>query len=187
MFGQEDLDRMQKEYEESGDKERTVFEGMLTHIHEKNATETMNQKKKLDSDPSLLYIHEKIYSIEGGSCWDGADEDTNYEVNRSEDQIAYSITGTVKSFIDKHFQLLDTDKNKVEEWMLKKVKSITKYSYITDYYVAEYYGNSDNYGIYKIDIQNLIETVCTDKEQKIFKEIKSKFVPPVKVKNRYNY
>lgn len=185
MFSEEEMERMNKEYEEGGYREREIFDKFLVKIYEHNEKEPRNTSKKLENTLGVMYIHEKYYAIEGGSCWDGVDEDNNYEVLTSDKSVVAGLLNEVNWIVNKHLIGLTVDEDKLTDWIEKNVKSKSKYSYITDYHVNEYYGNSSTYGIYKIDFNTLIEAVCSDKEKKIYQETVENFKPPVKHKNRY--
>lgn len=182
MFSEEEMERMDREYRESGQREKNIFKKFLTKIYEKNDKE-QNSSKNLENKLGELYIHEKIYGIEGGSCWDQGDDDT-HEVVTSEKAIIKSIVSSV-AYIIEELKDLNLDEQKVKEWMDSNVKSMSKYSYIKDYFVAEYYGNSSTYGIYKIDLNPLIAHACSDKEKLFYLEALKEFTPPIKYKNNW--
>jgi len=184
MFSDEEMERMNKEYIESGQREKNIFAELLTHIYKKNDTE-QNISRNLENKLGEFYIHEKIYGVEGGTCWDGPGDDNNHEVMTSDKAIVNSIVRSVEYIINQYLTPLNLDTTKVEEWLDSNVKSLSKYSYIKDYWVAEYYGNSSTYGIYKIDFNNLIEHACSDKEKGFYKESLAEFRPPIKSKNNF--
>lgn len=185
MFSEEDMEKMNKEYEEGGYREREIFNNLLTKIYEYNDSHPRNASKKLENTLGIMYIHEKYYAIEGGTCWDAVDEDNSYEVDIGDKSVASGLVSGVTYMLGQEFKELSVKDSIVNEWIEKNVRSKGKYSYITDYFQSEYYGNSSTYGIYKVDLNVLIEEVCSDKEKKIYKEVVEKFKPPVKNKHRF--
>ena len=183
MFSEEEMERMDKEYRESGQREKNIFQKFLTHIYQKNDI-PQNTSRNLENKLGELYIHEKIYGVEGGTCWDEGDDST-HEVITSENKIRKSIVSSVEWIIKKELKDLNLDEQKLKQWMDSNVNSISKHSYIKDYFVAEYYGNSSNYGIYKINLNTLIEQVCSDKEKQFYNEALKEFTPPIKYKNNW--
>lgn len=182
MFSEEEMERMDREYRESGQREKKIFQKFLTHIYQKN-DKPENSSRNLENKLGELYIHEKIYGIEGGTCWDQGDDST-HEVMTSEKAIIKSIVSSV-AYIIEELKDLNLDEQKVKEWMDSNVNQISKYSYIKDYFVAEYYGNSSTYGIYKINLNTLIEHACSDREKQLYSESLKEFTPPIKYKNNW--
>jgi hypothetical protein len=184
MFSQEELDRMEKEYHELGWKEKDIFNKFLIHIYQNNQ-ERVYEYKNLENVVGELYIHKKIYGIEGGTCWDEPGEDNSHEVISGDKEVVNSLAYSVKSIIEQYLKPLNLDETKVKEWLDTNVRSLSKYSYVKEYFEAEYYGNSSTYGIYKIDLNSFIEHVCTDREKNFYKEVAENFVPPIKKKNSW--
>lgn len=187
MLSQEQLERLQKEYDESGDKERKVFTNFLTTLYNRNRDNSKNADKKLENTLGVVYIHEKMWGVEGGSCWDGAEEDNTHEVHISEDRVVRNIAVEVNWIIRDQLKDLELNPEKVNKWIADNVSCRGKYSYIADYFQPEYYGNSNTVGIYKVDLNNLVDNICTAKEQEIYQEVKSNFTPPPVKKNKNWY
>lgn len=193
MFSEEFLEQNRLECEEeerqfkaSGGPQKETFKNLLNYLYEKNDNYDIN-KQKLENTLGVLYLKEKIYAIEGGSCWDGADEYNNYETSVSDKSIISSITCDYDNVITRRFENINLDPQKLEEWTNNNIKSMSKYSYIKDFHESEYYGNSSNYGIYKIDFNALINEVCNEDDKKYYEEIKANFIPEPKKQNKNGY
>jgi hypothetical protein len=181
MWGQEELDRMEKEYQESGQREKDIFDKFLTYVYKYN-DEPRNTSRGIENKLGELYIHKEIYGTEGGTCWD---QNNTREFMVNEEKIVKTIVSSVEGIIEAELKDLNLDQSKVKEWMDSNVHSKSRFSYIKDYFVPEYYGNSTTYGIFKIDFNNLIEHACSDREKQLYKEAQAEFTPPIKYKNSW--
>lgn len=193
MFSEEFLEQNRRECEEeerqfkaSGGPQKEAFKQLLNNIYQENDTYDIKYQK-LDNLPGILYVKEKIYAIEGGTCWDQEDEDNSYEMIVSDKSIIYGIEGKFSWLVKNNLSELNLPSIRIEEWINNNIRTMSKHSYIKDFHKAEYYGNSSTYGIFEVDFDKFLKKVCSEKDYQYYEEVKKDFKPETKNKKGWSY
>lgn len=132
-------------------------------------------------DPNITYTMVKISEVSGGSCWS---EDYHIDTDIPNKELREKLYIRYANRINDFSNSLGIEQYELDEYLKKTLKQEDTSTYLNKYTNYEYYGNSTTYGLYVLNIQNMVKDLASEEINKIYNEYLKIFIEKAKnIKN----
>lgn len=107
----------------------------------------------------------QISEISGGSCWS---EESHYETETSYKEIKPVLKNQFNRALNPFFESIGISTQVLDIYLDQFLDENKKYDKIGEHTDYEYYGNSTTYGVYGLNLDNLIGETCSEEVQRIY-------------------
>lgn len=141
-----------------------AIHNLLIVIQESNNNRIKRYELK-GSYTNIVTAVAQISEVFGGSCWS---EDYHSEKDTPYKEIKPVLKTQFARILNPFFENLGLSTALLENYLDNFLNKTKRYDNVGQYTDYEYYGNSTTYGLYGLNLDNLISETCSEEVQRMY-------------------